>query len=307
MFRRNALCGGGVHRIPDRSGAGNLCQAEIENFGMPAFGDENIGGLYVTMNDIFGVRGVQSVGNFDGNAEELVFFNGATGDEVLQGDAVEELHGDERTAVFFTNVIDRANVGMIERGSRLCLALESRERLRVTSHIVRQEFQGNKSLQASVFGFVNNSHAAAAEFFEDAVMRDSLAKHRETMLRGQNKASQRAGSWDADWVENDDSSEEGEPTGDLGRLQPGRGTPCLIGRGERTMSTTIGDGLATLAIAAGIVGYLYVKHQSRQKRLEIIHEERMAAMEKGIPLPEFPLESAQEGPHDANVMPILGM
>ncbi|HLK03272.1 MAG TPA: hypothetical protein VKT53_02445 [Candidatus Acidoferrum sp.] len=73
------------------------------------------------------------------------------------------------------------------------------------------------------------------------------------------------------------------------------------------MSTTIGDGLATLAIAAGIVGYLYVKHQSRQKRLEIIHEERMAAMEKGIPLPEFPLEPAQEGPHDANVMPILGM
>ena len=60
------------------------------------------------------------------------------------------------------------------------------------------------------------------------------------------------------------------------------------------MSYTIGDGMVALALAGGIVGYLYVKHQSRQKRIEIIHQERMAAMEKGIPLPEFPLEPARE-------------
>ncbi len=74
------------------------------------------------------------------------------------------------------------------------------------------------------------------------------------------------------------------------------------------MSYTIGDGMVALALAGGIVGYLYLKHQSRQKRMEIIHRERMAAMEKGIPLPEFPLEPALER-HQAdpdNVLPILG-
>ena len=60
------------------------------------------------------------------------------------------------------------------------------------------------------------------------------------------------------------------------------------------MSYTIGDGMVTLALAGGIVGYLYVKQRSRQKRIEIIHQERMAAMEKGIPLPEFPLEPARD-------------
>ena len=60
------------------------------------------------------------------------------------------------------------------------------------------------------------------------------------------------------------------------------------------MSYTIGDGIVTLALAGGIVGYLYVTQRSRQKRMEIIHQERMAAMEKGIPLPEFPLEPARE-------------
>ena len=70
--------------------------------------------------------------------------------------------------------------------------------------------------------------------------------------------------------------------------------------------TTIGDGMVALALAAGIVGYLYVIHRSRQKKLEIIHQERMAAMEKGIPLPEFPLEPGERR-SDPTVLPILGI
>jgi len=73
------------------------------------------------------------------------------------------------------------------------------------------------------------------------------------------------------------------------------------------MSYTIGDGMVTFALAGSIVGYLFMKHQSRQKRIEIIHQERMAAMEKGIPLPEFPLEPARERRQpDPTVLPILG-
>ena len=75
------------------------------------------------------------------------------------------------------------------------------------------------------------------------------------------------------------------------------------------MSYTIGDGIVALALAGGIVGYVYVIQRSRKKRIEIIHQERMAAMEKGIPLPEFPLEPAQERHQKdaANVIPILAI
>lgn len=73
------------------------------------------------------------------------------------------------------------------------------------------------------------------------------------------------------------------------------------------MSYTVGDGMVALALSAGIVGYVYVTHQSRRKRLEMIHQERLAAMEKGKPVPEFPLEPARN-PRvpDPNVIPILG-
>jgi hypothetical protein len=33
-------------------------------------------------------------------------------------------------------------------------------------------------VKASVFGFVNDTHAATAEFFEDAVVRNGMADHR---------------------------------------------------------------------------------------------------------------------------------
>jgi uncharacterized membrane protein len=74
------------------------------------------------------------------------------------------------------------------------------------------------------------------------------------------------------------------------------------------MSYTVGDGMVVIGLAAGIVGYYYVKHQSRKQRLEIVHQERLVAMEKGIPLPEFPLEP-ERIPREADqtVLPILGI
>ena len=72
---------------------------------------------------------------------------------------------------------------------------------------------------------------------------------------------------------------------------------------------SIGEGMGALALAGGIVGYLFVTHQTKQKRLEIIHQERLIAMEKGIPLPELPLEPATNagGMDSQRVLPILGI
>lgn len=73
------------------------------------------------------------------------------------------------------------------------------------------------------------------------------------------------------------------------------------------MSYSVGDGMVTLSLAAGIVGYLYVRYLGQQKKLEIIHQERMAAMEKGIPLPEFPLEPEQARRPEPPIILILGI
>jgi hypothetical protein len=57
----------------------------------------------------------------------------------------------------------------------LSLALETGENLRIAGDVVGKEFECDKTMQAGVFGFVDYAHAAAAESFEDAIMRERLS------------------------------------------------------------------------------------------------------------------------------------
>src|SRR5437868_6239837 len=71
--------------------------------------------------------------------------------------------------------MDRADVRMIERGSRFGFALETAKRLLVFGDFIRQEFQRYESAKIYVLGLVHHSHAAAPELLDDAVVRDCLA------------------------------------------------------------------------------------------------------------------------------------
>jgi len=57
--------------------------------------------------------------------------------------------------------------------------------------------------------------------------------------------------------------------------------------------------MIVVALAAAFLGYFYMKHNERQRRLEIVHQERLVAMEKGIPLPELPIDPprVEKGPN----------
>ena len=100
------------------------------------------------MDDAFAVRGVERVGDFDGQAEQHIHFQRPAGDAVLQGQAVQILHGDEGLAILFANVVNGADVGMVERGSRLGLAPKALQRLAVLGHVFGKEFQGDEAIAA---------------------------------------------------------------------------------------------------------------------------------------------------------------
>lgn len=64
------------------------------------------------------------------------------------------------------------------------------------------------------------------------------------------------------------------------------------------MGHSMGDGVTALAIAAAVIAFFYFRYMEARRRLEIVHQERMVAMEKGIPLPELPLDSQTKKPGD---------
>jgi hypothetical protein len=71
---------------------------------------------------------------------------------------------------------------------------------------------------------------------------------------------------------------------------------------------TMAEALIVAVLAALFGGYLYIRHRERVRRLEIIHQERLVAMEKGIPLPELPLDPTKVSkPSDPRAMLLHGI
>lgn len=65
---------------------------------------------------------------------------------------------------------------------------------------------------------------------------------------------------------------------------------------------SIADALIVIALAALFGLYLHLRHKERSRRLEIVHQERLAAMDKGIPLPELPVEPAKQPPDPRDIV-----
>ena len=61
---------------------------------------------------------------------------------------------------------------------RLGFAFETARACGSAGNFLRQELQGNKAVQPGVLGLVDHTHTAAAEFLDDAVVRNGLADER---------------------------------------------------------------------------------------------------------------------------------
>jgi hypothetical protein len=74
--------------------------------------------------------------------------------------------------------------------------LKSLQSLAVLCQLLRQEPQGHWATELCVLGLVHDTHAAATEFFQDAIVRDGLADHgKEALLGGHLRPRQQVNQW----------------------------------------------------------------------------------------------------------------
>jgi formate hydrogenlyase transcriptional activator len=83
-------------------------------------------------------------------------------DAMLQRQAIQKFHGDERFAVLVVNFVDSTDVGVIQCGRCFSLAAKTFERVRVFGYLVGQELEGNKATEFDILSFVDHTHSAAA-------------------------------------------------------------------------------------------------------------------------------------------------
>ncbi len=89
------------------------------------------------MDNAFRVRGFERVHRLHGDAKQFRLFKRTALEAVLKRLSFEQLHHDKRRAFKFTNIVDGADVGVVQGGSRSRFALEAFEGLRIPGHVRR--------------------------------------------------------------------------------------------------------------------------------------------------------------------------
>ena len=66
------------------------------------------------MHDALGVRGAQRIGDLDSQVEQFIDVQRLSRDALPQRLAFQVLHGHERPAVGLADIVQRADIGMIQ-------------------------------------------------------------------------------------------------------------------------------------------------------------------------------------------------
>lgn len=92
------------------------------------------------------------------------------------------LHDDERLALLLANLMNGADVGMIQRRGSAGLALETLQPLAGPWLDPRAGISAPESAELRVFSSIHHTHPTTTELLEDPVVRDGRPDHRQVIL-----------------------------------------------------------------------------------------------------------------------------
>ena len=104
----------------------------------------------------------------------------------------DELHDVVVQPVLFADAEDRDDVGVVQPGGRLRLALEPLLLPGIAEELPRQHLEGHVSAERDLLGLVDDAHAAAADFAQDAVIAETFRVLDRPPAQGRGRSGQRA-------------------------------------------------------------------------------------------------------------------
>ena len=99
-------------------------------------------------------------------------------DDAGEGAALDELHRQEDQAVGgLAEIVDGADVGMVDPGRVGGLAVEPRDGVRIVRHGLRHHLDGALASHLHVLAEIDRAHAAFAQFLLDVIVAADDAAH----------------------------------------------------------------------------------------------------------------------------------
>ena len=153
----------------------HLGQPEVEDLGVAPGRHEDVGRLDVAVHDALHVRGIEGVRQLRPEVEDALGAQGAPADARPQRLALEQLHHQEVAAVMLANVVNRADVRVVERRGGARLPAEPGDRLLVLGERLRQELECHLPAEPRVLGPIDLAHATLADLGGDSIRAERRA------------------------------------------------------------------------------------------------------------------------------------
>jgi hypothetical protein len=175
---------GNCRSVIVRRSLNKLGETEVQNFDPAVFGDENIFGLQVAMDDALFVRAGHTLRDLhavlDGFAlrQRAAFHNGA------QALAFEQLGNEKGRAILLADVKNREDIGVIQRGDRAGFQLKTMQAIRIGCKCLWEYLQGNIAPEARVLCAVDFTHSTRADGRTNLVRPDLGPSRKQHECRG---------------------------------------------------------------------------------------------------------------------------
>jgi hypothetical protein len=123
------------------------------------------------------VRGLERLGDLPRYRERLVQRNDARRDSLGECRPLHQLHDERISGIRVLDAVDVRDVGVVQRGEHLRLALEAGESLWIGRDGVGQHLQRDVASQLRIFSAVDLAHSTFAQLGDDLVVAESLPDH----------------------------------------------------------------------------------------------------------------------------------
>jgi len=120
---------------------GQQCLRELEQASYGELFDRR---AIVQQREQVAMRRFQGIRDFNGQAQSSLGFKWSAGNQILQRYSVKKLDSDKWFSVVLADVVNRANVGMVQGGSRLGLTLKAGQRLASRATLSGRDFRATK-------------------------------------------------------------------------------------------------------------------------------------------------------------------
>ena len=127
------------------------------------------------MNHAVVVGRFQSLGDLARKLQRVIQWQRATFDAPAEVLAGHQLHGEKAHTVGFVHTEDRGDVGMVQRGKQLGLALEAGHTLLVLCEALGQNLDRHLAIEGGVHRLPHHTHPSLADPLDEAVVEQTAA------------------------------------------------------------------------------------------------------------------------------------